>query len=91
MVDQRAIFRNHKHDIVDSGTGGDVYTMGAARRDLMVDWMVRRGIRLDSNGQFHDFLMTYSQILVGILTHTFILKLCDSKYIMAVLLEVQVV
>lgn len=48
MVDQRAVFRNHRHDIVDGGTGGDVCTMGAARRDLVVDWMVRRGIRLDS-------------------------------------------
>ena len=52
MVDQRAIFCNHRRDIVDSGTGGDVRAMGAARRDLVVDWMVHRGIRLDSDEHF---------------------------------------
>jgi hypothetical protein len=52
VVDQRAILHNHRHHIVDSGTGGDVCTMGAARRDLVVDWMVRRGIRLDSDEHF---------------------------------------
>jgi len=80
VVDQRAILHNHRRDIVDSGTGGDVCIMGAARRDLMVDWMVRRGIRLDSDGTtLHDF-SSYSQFFVGgILTHTFIHKLCDSK------------
>ena len=55
MVDQRAIFRNHGRDIVDGGTARDVYAMGPGRRDLMVDWMVRRCIRLDSDGQFSDF------------------------------------
>ena len=69
MVDQRAILRNHRRDIVDSRTGGDVYTMGAACRDLMVGWMVRRGIRLDSDGRLHDFLTLY--FWLGILTPHF--------------------
>lgn len=58
MVDQRAIFRNHRHDIMDSGTDGDVFNMGPARRDLMVDWVVHRGIRLDGYELIHDFLNT---------------------------------
>jgi hypothetical protein len=60
VVDQRAIFRNHRYDIVDSGDGGDVYTMGAARRDLMVDWMVRRGIRLDSGWTYFTIFLILS-------------------------------
>jgi hypothetical protein len=44
VVDQRAILRIHSGNIVDSGDDGDVYSMGAARRGVMVDWMVCRGI-----------------------------------------------
>ena len=71
MVDQRAFFRNHRRDIVDGGSGGDVYTLGAARRDLMVDWMVRRGIRLDSSDgqQFHDFPHTLNDCMVSYNAH----------------------
>jgi len=79
VVDQRAIFRNHRHDIVDSGTGGGVYTMVAARSDLMVDRMVRRSIRLDSNGHFTILLPLTLNFLLDILKHTLIHKLCDSK------------
>jgi hypothetical protein len=56
VVDQRAILRNHRR-LMNGGTGGDVYTMGAARRDLMVDWMVRRGIRLGIDEHFTIFVI----------------------------------
>ena len=80
MVDQRAIFRDHGRDIVDGGRGGDVYTMGAARRDLVVDWMVRRGITLGIDEHFTIFLfLILSMIVWHLTTHTFIHKLCDSK------------
>jgi hypothetical protein len=80
VVDQRAFFRNHRRDIVDGGSGGDVYTLGAARRDLMVDWMVRRGIRLDSSdGRQFTIFRILSMIAWYLTTHTFIHKLCDSK------------
>lgn len=77
LVDQRAVLRNHSRDIVDSGAGGDVYPVGAARRCVMVDWMVRRGIQLNSNRQFAILTLTFA--LLAIFTHTFIHKLCDSK------------
>ena len=48
VVDQRAILHKHSRDIVDSGAGGDVYSMGAARSGVMVDWMVCRGIELNN-------------------------------------------
>jgi len=78
VVDERAIFRDHRRDIVDSGTDGDVYTMGAARRDLMVDWMVHRGSRLGIDEHFTIFFIL-SMIAWYLTTHTFIHKLCDSK------------
>jgi len=71
VVDQRAIFRNHRRDIVDGGSGGDVYTMGAARRDLVVDWMVRRGITLGIDEHFTIFLfLILSMIAWHILQRT---------------------
>lgn len=46
VVDQRAVLCDHSGDLVDSGASGDVCPLGAARRGVMVDWMVRKGVRL---------------------------------------------
>lgn len=63
-MDQRPILRNHSRDIVDSGAGGDVYPVGAARRCVMVDWMVRRGIQLNSNRHFAILTRTFAFLAI---------------------------
>jgi hypothetical protein len=55
-----------------------VCPMGAARRCVMVDWMVCKGIRLNSYWTLHDSSYPYF-CLPRTFTHTFIHKLSNSK------------
>jgi hypothetical protein len=54
VVDQRAIFRDDGRHIVDCGVGGDVYSGGAACCSILVDWVARRNLRLNSYEYFTD-------------------------------------
>ena len=62
---------------MDSGAGGGVYRMGAACRGVMVDWMVRKSIRLNSHGHF-TIPLTLTFSFLSTITHSFNHKLCNA-------------
>lgn len=78
VVDQRAIFRDDGRHIVDRGVGGDVYSGGAACCGILVDWVARRDLRLNSYGHGAS-LCAHGFALHVILRTRFIHNLCDFR------------